>query len=116
MWVNLFWVDLNLVELANCLNAYCLNQEEDVLIWKDDLSGEYSILSTYTNFFDDQEIPCWAKAWVKGMTPKINIFFWIILQKKFLTLDNLKKRGFYIVNGCVLCNNDGESVDYIMLH
>ena len=55
-------------------------------------------------------------AWVKGMTPKINIFFWILLQNKILTLDNLKKRGFFIVNRCVLCKNDEELVDHIMLH
>ena len=53
---------------------------------------------------------------MKGMTPKVNIFFWILLQNKILTLDNLKKRGFFIVNHCVLCKNDEESVDHIMLH
>ena len=53
---------------------------------------------------------------MKGMPPKVNIFFWILLQNKILTLDNLKKRGFIIVNRCVLCKNDGETVDHIMLH
>ena len=53
---------------------------------------------------------------MKGLTPKVNIFFWILLQNKILTLENLKKRGFIIVNRCVLCKNDGELVDHIMLH
>ena len=98
------------------LNACCLNHEEDVLIWKKDPSGVYSIVSAYVNSFEDYDVPCWAMAWVKGMTPKINIFFWIILQNKILTLDNIKKRGFFIVNQCGLCENDEESVDHIMLH
>ena len=59
-----------MVELAKCMNAYCLNHEEDVLIWKADPSGVYSISSTYANSFEDHNVPCWAMAWVKGMTPK----------------------------------------------
>ena len=75
-----------------------------------------SISSTYANSFDVHDEPCWAKAWVKGMTPKVNIFFWILLQNKILTLDNLKKRGFIIINRCLLCKNDCESVNHITLH
>ncbi len=58
MWVNLLRVDLNLVELAKCLNACCLNHEEDVLILKDDPSREYSTSSAYTNSFEDHDVPC----------------------------------------------------------
>ena len=53
---------------------------------------------------------------MKGMTPKVNIFFWILLQNKVLTIDNLIKRGFVIINRCALCKKDGESVDHITLH
>ena len=60
--------------------------------------------------------PCWAKAWFKGMTPKVNIFFWILLQDKILIMDNLLKRGFNIVNRCYLCKNDVESVNHMTMH
>ena len=53
---------------------------------------------------------------MKGMTPKVNVYFWILLQNKVLTVDNLIKRGFIITNRCALCKNDGESVDHITLH
>ena len=53
---------------------------------------------------------------MKGLTPKINIFFWILLQDKILTLDNLVKKGFIIINRCALCKNDYELVNYITLH
>ena len=36
----------------------------------------------------------WAKAWIKALIPKINIFFWTLLQNKNLTLDHLQKRYF----------------------
>ena len=94
-WVNLLSVDLNLAELAKCLNAYCLKHDDDVPIWKKDPFGGYSISSAFSFSFEDFEAPCWALAWVKGMMPKINIFFWILLQNKILTLDNLKKRGIH---------------------
>lgn len=114
--MNLLSVDLNLAELAKCLNAYCLNHDDDILIWKKDPSGEYSILSSFSFSFEGFEAPYWDLAWVKGMTPKISINFWILLQNKILTLDSLKKRGFIFANRCVLCKNDEESVDHILLH
>ena len=69
----------------------------------------------YVDSFDMNPEPYWAKAWVKGMTPKINIFFWILLTK-ILTIDNLMKRGFNIGNRCYLCKNDVESANHLTLH
>ena len=115
-WVNLLRVDLNLAELAKCLNTCYLKHEDDVFIWKENPSGMYSTLLAYANSFEDHDVPCWAMAWVKDMTPKVNIFFWILLQNKILTLDNLNKMKFLIVNRCALCENDEESMDHIMLH
>ena len=116
MCLDLNSVEHNLVKLSKCLNVIFLNHKEDELIWKTNPSGIFSIVSAYANSFDAHYEPYWAKAWVKGMTPKVNIFFWILLQNKILTLDNLKKRGFIIINRCVLYKNDGESVDHITLH
>ena len=78
MWLDLKRVNDNLVDLNKCLNVVFLSQKEDDLIWKLDPSGIFSISSAYANSFDLYEEPCWAKAWVKGLTPKINIFFWIL--------------------------------------
>ena len=115
-WVDLFRLDPNLAKLRKSLNYFFLNQKEDVLIWGKEPNGVYSVASAYANSFDNHDEPCWAKAWMKGMTPKVNIFFWILLQNKVLTLDNLKKGGIVVINRCVLCKNDGESIDHITLH
>ena len=72
--------------------------------------------SVYANAFEEHQEPCWAKAWFKGMTPKVNIFFWILLQEKILTTDNLLKKGFKIFNRCYLCENDVESITHLTLH
>ena len=114
-WTSIEWTPIWLNSVS-AWTQFFLNQNEDELIWKNDPSGVFSIGSAYDDSFDDYEEPCWAKAWVKGMKPKVNIFFLIHLQNKFLTLDNLKKRGIIIINRCVLCKNDGESVEHITLH
>lgn len=89
-------MDPNLVELRKCLNVFFLNQNEDELIWRNDPGGAFSVASAYVDSFDDFEEPCWAKAWMKGLTPKVNIFFgsfcriklslWIILKREGLLL------------------------------
>lgn len=120
-WIDNAWVDLsrldpNLVELRNCLNVFFLIHKEDELIWSNDTSGDYFFTLADADAFANYEEPCWAKAWMKGMTPKVNIFFWILLQNKVLTLDNLQKRGMIIINHCALYKNDRKSVDHIILH
>ena len=35
---------------------------------------------------------------------------------KVLTLDQLKQRGWSLVNRCVLCLEEEETVDHILLH
>ena len=85
------------------LNAMILNNKRDELIWEDNTNGSYSVASGYFWLWNILEKPIWDKAWMIGLTPKINIFFSLMLQDKVLTLDNLAKRGHYIPNRCNLC-------------
>ena len=48
--------------------------------------------------------------------PKINIFFWLLLQDKILTQDNLAKRGQILPNRCCLCMQDLEMVNHMFIH
>ncbi len=47
--MNLHRVDHNLIKLDKCLNGLFLNHEEDVLIWKNDPGGMYSIALAFAN-------------------------------------------------------------------
>lgn len=60
--MNLHRVDHNLVELGKCLNAFFLNHEDNVLIWKTDPTGMFSIASSFANSFNGHDEPCWAMA------------------------------------------------------
>ena len=82
-WVNLNKVDINLNDLNKILNVIFLIQEEDTLIWKYNPNGLFFVSSLYTNAFEEYQAPCWAKAWYKGMTPKVDIFFGLFCRTKF---------------------------------
>ena len=75
------------------LNSMILNNKRDELIWGNNSNGIYYMALGYLSLWNRLEKPTWAKAWMPGLTPKINIFFWLMLQDKILTLDNLAKRG-----------------------
>ena len=93
-----------------------LNNKRDELIWEGNSNGCYLVASRYNSLWSLKEKPPWAKAWLPGLTPKINMFFLLMLQDKIFTLDNLEKRGQYIPNRCILCKHQLESVNHIFIH
>ena len=47
---------------------------------------------------------------------RVSFFLWTAANDGILTIDNLVKRGRFLVNRCCLCYCDGESVDHLLLH
>ncbi len=47
---------------------------------------------------------------------KLIYFFWLFLQDKILTLDNLAKQGQPIPNRCSLCKHALETVNHLFTH
>ena len=92
-WVNLARVDGAINDLKKMLNVVFIVHDEDTLIWKFNPNGLFSISSLYGNTFEYCYVPCQAKAQFKGLTPKVNIFFGILLQDKILSTDNLMKKS-----------------------
>ena len=72
------------------------------MIWSVDASGGFKVSSIFKPNVKGAP-PLWTRAWIKGLTPKINIFYWILLQQKIPTQDNLQKGGINVVNQCNLC-------------
>ena len=73
------------------LNSMIPNNKRDELVWRDNPNGSYSVASGYNSLWSLKEKSPWAEAWLPGLTPKINIFYWLALQNKILTQDNLMK-------------------------
>lgn len=49
-------------------------------------------------------------------SPRILIFCWVASLQKVLTMDQLRRKNFINVNGCLLCLNDEESVNHLLIH
>ena len=112
-WVNLSNVDHGFSNIQLSLNVVSLYPHlEDQVIWHADPSGHFKVSSIFAPK-DKGNQPLWAHAWIKGLIPKINIFFWIMLQNKIPTLDNLQKRGINVVNRCILCKKGFEDRDHL---
>ncbi len=93
-----------------------LSHNKDSIIQGETVNGIYTVASSYETLQNYGPTPMWAKAWYLGLIPKINIFFWIMLQNHILMVDNLTKRGNMIPNRCILCKNHYESAEHIFIH
>lgn len=114
-WMNLVDVNPSLTQLQLSLNSFMLkNRSEDEIIWIFSSNGKFSV--AFVDCCVDPYVPWWSKVWIKGFTPKVNIFFWLLVLSKILTTDNLSKRGFPIPNRCYLCLKETKSVDHLFLH
>ena len=124
--VNHYWHNNSQVKLTDIdqgfnniqlsLNAFSLYPTyEDKMIWNADPSGQFKVSTLFVSREKGNQ-PFWSQAWIKGLIPKINIFYWIMLQNKILTQDNFQKRGINVVNRCTLCKNRFGDRDHLFLN
>ncbi|XP_078150204.1 uncharacterized protein LOC144545511 [Carex rostrata] len=45
--------------------------------------------------------------------PRMRVFGWLMILNRLLTIDNLVRRGWSLVNRCVLCKNCEETVSHL---
>lgn len=58
----------------------------------------------------------WNHNWNKLVPPKILAFCWIARLHKILTVDELRRRGHVLVNGCLLCLKVEEAANHLLIH
>lgn len=56
------------------------------------------------------------KIWKGVALLKVKVFGWLASMEKTLTIDNLRLRRMMIVNACLLCLSNAESVDHLLLY
>ncbi|CAN1275418.1 Putative ribonuclease H protein At1g65750 [Linum perenne] len=54
--------------------------------------------------------------WQPAIPSKIACHLWKVFFNKIATTDNLQRKGFVLVNRCVLCGSDMETVDHLFLN
>ena len=65
------------------------------------------------NLYGTCEVHWWKKVWNNFSWPKCNFFLWLLAQKKCLTWENLRKRGFQGPSICFLCSHNEESISHL---
>jgi zinc-binding in reverse transcriptase len=56
---------------------------------------------------------CFASIWKLNSPARVAIFEWFLLKNKLFAVDNLIRRGWFIVNMCHLCRQQGESAKHM---
>ena len=97
----------------------------DKVVWKLNNKGYFTVNSFYLKHlslnYSQMEIsensgfPC-QLIWRTLAPVKVAFFVWEASHGKILTIDNLHKRGFTLVNRCYMCKENSESVDHLLLH
>ncbi|OVA10833.1 Reverse transcriptase zinc-binding domain [Macleaya cordata] len=94
-----------------------LNDQSDFCSWSLTNKGIFTVKSLYDYLSGSSSTGYPTKLiWNPKIPFKINFFFWLASLHKLLTLDNLKKRGHHIANGCYFCLQQEETTPHLLLH
>ena len=90
---------------------------EDKLLLKDVKEKGFSVKIMYKGFdvspaFD---FP-YRLVWNPVVPPKIGVFAWEAAWGKVLMLDQPKRRGMTFANRCFMCEEEEETIDYLLIH
>ena len=87
------------------------------MIWRETKYGKFFVKSLYKSLVSSSPASFTSSAiWNVYVQPRVSFFGWEATWGKALTLDQLQKRGWPLVNRCYLCQRHEESIDHILLH
>ena len=97
--------------------AYLSIARYGVGLWKSEVKGQFSAKS----FFKDMNVSSnsvqgWKSFWNTLVPPRVLVFCWIARRNSILTIDNLRRRNIILVNGCLMCLKDEETVHHHLIH
>lgn len=58
----------------------------------------------------------WKKMWRLKVPSKVKFFLWLTIRDRLPIIDNLKKKGMFLPNVCLLCYKEEETTSHILLH
>ena len=88
---------------------------DDKMVWLNSECGTFSVKSLCSSFFNGRTGICSSYlVWNPWIPLKVVFFFaWQAAWGRNLTLDQLKRRGWGMLNRCYLCKGEEETVDHI---
>lgn len=80
-------------------------------------NGDVYIFSYYNALRGSSSvISPWKGIWGVKAFRRVFFFVWMAAWGKILTGENLRRRGFTIVDWCCMCHSSGEIVDHLLIH
>lgn len=97
--------------LLTLINSVQLSVSNDAVAWKIGNKG-FTVKFLYNSMQTEKPQKIYKVLWKMKLPAKIKIFLWLLLWKRILTKDNLKKRGWLGDHSCMFCAGD-ESIDHL---
>ncbi|XP_021911993.1 uncharacterized protein LOC110825801 [Carica papaya] len=106
-------------DLLKILEAQQLKTNDDLVVWKLEKKGEFSVTS-YCRFLcarDDTDCSSFpaVQIWMTKAPPRIAFFAWEGCWEKILTIDKFSVRGQILINGCYCCFQAEETCNHLLL-
>ena len=91
-----------LVSLLDLLNGIFIPEDGEVVrLWSASKDGSFFVSSFFSEIsMGERARNSIAFIWQIKAPPRVVIFGWLAIQKKILTMDNLRRRGKILVNAC----------------
>ncbi|RVW36211.1 hypothetical protein CK203_095780 [Vitis vinifera] len=89
---------------------------DDLLWWRENKNGTFSIKSFYDSFSRGTRPPFLARViWTPWVPIRASFFGWEVAWSRLVVIDCLKRSGWNIPNRCYLCKNEEETTNHLLL-
>jgi hypothetical protein len=84
--------------------------------WRFATNGQYSAKLAYEGFFKGSiDFEPYERVWKTWAPAKCKFFLWLVSQNKCWTADRLARRGLDHPEKCLLCDQDEETIDHLLV-
>lgn len=104
-------------ELLRILSGVSVNGSKDIPCWSLTPNGSFSVSPFIKNCLSSEMMASVSQlSRFGGSRFHPEFLSWEACRECFLTIDNLRRRGKFLVNDCFLCKNDDSTCRYVLLH
>jgi hypothetical protein len=115
--VHFQWMPLwNSLSSGTVYNVELKPGVEDSHIWKLSSSGQYTEKLAYMGLFQGSvRLFSWERIWKTWALAKCRFFMCLVAHNRCWTADRLARRGLDHPSRCLLCDQDAETINYLLV-
>jgi hypothetical protein len=104
------------VQLWGKLRDIHLSPDQDRLLWRWTMDGQYTSRSCYDTLFQGAIISgSWRLNWKSWAPPRVKFFIWLACLDKCWTGERLARRGLPHAPRCPLCDQSVETMTHLLI-